>query len=93
MSKQNQNCLNISTAKPRQGIVNCIFVEHEYKMDFECRTLILSRSVSLECGVRLANSGKLSFRDLIVKRGYSEKAAEELWKWYDFSDKKGVASF
>ena len=40
--------------------------------------------------VGLANSGK-GFRDLIVKRGYSERVAEELWKWYDFSDKKGVA--
>jgi hypothetical protein len=36
---------------------------------------------------------RLSFRDLITRRGYSEKAADELWKWYDFSDKKGVASF
>jgi len=25
--------------------------------------------------------------------GYSEKAADELWKWYDFSEKKGVASY
>jgi hypothetical protein len=36
---------------------------------------------------------KLSFKDLITRRGYSEKAADELWKWYDFSEKKGVASF
>jgi hypothetical protein len=26
-------------------------------------------------------------------RGYSEKVADELWKWFDFSEKKGVASF
>ncbi len=37
--------------------------------------------------------GKLGFRELIVKVGYSEKVAEELWKWYDFIDKKGIASF
>jgi hypothetical protein len=32
------------------------------------------------------------FQDLLVNSGLSEKAAEELWKWYDPS-KKGVASF
>jgi hypothetical protein len=36
---------------------------------------------------------KLGFKNLIIKRGYSEKVADELWKWYDFSEKKGVASF
>jgi hypothetical protein len=43
--------------------------------------------------VWLDTSVKLSFRNLIIKRGYSEKVADELWKWYDFSEKKGVASF
>jgi len=38
-------------------------------------------------------SAKLGFRNLIIRRGYSEKAADELWKWYDFSEKKGVAGF
>jgi hypothetical protein len=41
----------------------------------------------------LVKRAKLGFRNLIVKRGYSEKVADELWKWYDFSEKKGVASF
>ncbi len=26
-------------------------------------------------------------------KGFSEKAIEEMWKWYDYSEKKGVASF
>ena len=43
--------------------------------------------------VWLGKIAKLGFRNLIIKRGYSEKAADELWKWYDFSEKKGVASF
>jgi len=30
---------------------------------------------------------------LLYSSGYSEKVAEELWKWYDPSKKKGVASF
>jgi len=33
------------------------------------------------------------FKQLILNSGYSPKAAEELWKWYDSSAMKGVASF
>jgi predicted Ser/Thr protein kinase len=36
---------------------------------------------------------KLTLRRMLNERGYSAKAADELWKWYDFSKKKGVASF
>jgi hypothetical protein len=36
---------------------------------------------------------KLKFKRLLVDSGYSEKATEELWKWYDYSEKKGIASF
>jgi hypothetical protein len=50
-------------------------------------------SSKLSCVVQLSKSGKLDFKDLIVKRGYSERVVDELWKWYDFSEKKGVASF
>jgi len=41
----------------------------------------------------MKTEAKLTFKNLITRRGYSEKVAEELWKWYDFSDRKGVASF
>ena len=34
-----------------------------------------------------------SFRSLLKRNGYSEKAIEEILKWYDFSERKGVASF
>ncbi|HJX02823.1 MAG TPA: hypothetical protein VJ439_03060 [Candidatus Bathyarchaeia archaeon] len=30
---------------------------------------------------------------LLKREGYSEKAVKEVWKWYDFSERKGVASF
>jgi hypothetical protein len=30
---------------------------------------------------------------MLISYGYSKKVADELWKWYDFSEKKGVASF
>jgi hypothetical protein len=33
------------------------------------------------------------FKRLLQDFGSSPKAAEELWKWYDSSQKKGVASF
>ena len=33
------------------------------------------------------------FNDMLKKRGMSKKAIEELWKWYDSSNRKGVASF
>jgi hypothetical protein len=29
----------------------------------------------------------------LKKEGYSDKMVDELWKWYDSSEKKGVASF
>jgi hypothetical protein len=41
----------------------------------------------------LSKKAKHTFKDLIARRGYSERVANELWKWYDFSEKKGVASF
>jgi len=31
-----------------------------------------------------------TFRTLLKRRGYSEKAIEEIWKWYDFSERRGV---
>jgi hypothetical protein len=30
---------------------------------------------------------------MLVSYGYSEKVADELWKWYDFSEKKGAANY
>ena len=36
---------------------------------------------------------KSSFRLALKNQGYSDDTIEELWKWYDYSEKKGVASF
>ncbi len=36
---------------------------------------------------------KDSFIILLKQRGCSEKAIKELWKWFDYSEKKGVASY
>ena len=73
-------------------IAKCSYVAHIYKMDLVCRKLILA-GLFASVVVQLDSRAKLDFRDLIVKRGYSTKVAEDLWKWYDFSEKKGVASF
>jgi hypothetical protein len=32
-------------------------------------------------------------RAMLQKQGYSERMIKELWKWYDPSEKKGVASY
>ena len=34
-----------------------------------------------------------SFKILMKQRGYSQEAIEKLWPWYDYSERKGVASF
>jgi len=34
-----------------------------------------------------------SLKSQLRKEGYSDRMIEELWKWYDPSEKKGVASF
>jgi len=61
-------------------------------MDWEFRMLICVfwRFVGVDV---LSERAKLSLRKLLVGAGYTGKAADELWKWYDFYDKKGVASF
>jgi len=34
-----------------------------------------------------------SFVNSLQREGYSVRIIAELWKWYDYSSKKGVASF
>jgi hypothetical protein len=34
-----------------------------------------------------------NLKEQLEKNGYSETTIDELWKWYDSSMKKGVASF
>ena len=41
----------------------------------------------------LQMNAKTSFNVLLKQRGYSERAISKLWKWYDYSERKGVASF
>jgi hypothetical protein len=41
----------------------------------------------------MSDKAELGFKDLLASRGYTGKIAEELWKWFDPSEKRGVASF
>ena len=34
-----------------------------------------------------------SFKTLLKKRGYSEETIKEIYKWYDYSERKGIANF
>lgn len=36
---------------------------------------------------------KRNFKSMLKKKGFSKKAVEELFKWYDFNEKQGVASY
>jgi hypothetical protein len=38
-------------------------------------------------------NGKKEFEQLLSESGFTQTAIEELWKWYDSSKKKGVASY
>jgi hypothetical protein len=35
----------------------------------------------------------LAFKFLLKPKGYSDKAIKEIWRWYDYSERKGVANF
>jgi len=43
--------------------------------------------------VKIVRNEKLQFKLLLINSGCTKKAMDELWKWYDSSEKKGVASF
>ncbi len=44
-------------------------------------------------GACLDKKAKRTFKTMLVSYGCSEKVADELWKWYDFSEKKGVVNY
>ncbi|MCW4005654.1 MAG: hypothetical protein NWF04_03525 [Candidatus Bathyarchaeota archaeon] len=41
----------------------------------------------------LYTEAKKEFKELLSKCGYAESIIDAAWSWYDFSEKKGVASF
>ena len=41
----------------------------------------------------LDNKAKRAFEIMLISYGYSKKVVDKLWKWYDSSEKEGVASY
>jgi hypothetical protein len=64
-----------------------------YNIDFRCRTLIFVSQPVQHSEPLLNRKPKRIFKNMLLANGHSGKVADELWKWYDFSKKKGVASF
>ena len=55
--------------------------------------LLISSSPAFLIRLRYRMKPIPSFRILLKKNGYSDKIVKEIWKWYDFSERKGAASF
>jgi hypothetical protein len=68
----------------------CSYVVQIYNLDFQCIMLFYNSPFRNDMPQSASDP---SFEALLQKEGYSERVIEEIWKWYDFSDKKGVASF
>jgi len=41
-------------------------------------------------GDKFEMKAPIAFRALLKHKGYSSKAVKEIWKWYDFSERKGI---
>jgi hypothetical protein len=48
---------------------------------------------SLDCQADSKIETFSAFRTLLKRYRYSKKAIEEIWKWYDPSERKGTANF
>ena len=60
---------------------------------WDAEHLFLFCFLFIECDPLLNEKPKHIFKNLLQEHGHSEKVVDELWKWYNFSEKKGVASF
>ena len=86
------------TNKPKKSLHNdyyldiffvCVFVYNiNTNMDFIWVTIFKGSYMY----VRLMKISE-DFSKMLKKRGYSTDVIEKMWKWYDNSEKKGVASF
>jgi hypothetical protein len=57
------------------------------------RETVLLYSAALVCLGESKMMDEQRLKNLLKDTGCSEKVVSELWKWYDSSEKKGVASF
>jgi hypothetical protein len=71
----------------------CIFVVRICKLDSESKMFISDFSDYVYMQKQGGKKTLLIFKRLLVSSGYSEKAVNELWKWYNPANKKGLASY
>jgi hypothetical protein len=57
------------------------------------QSFIIDLNYRRQLGIYPLDRAERKFKRLLADAGFSEKVAKELWKWYDSSEKKGVASF
>jgi hypothetical protein len=66
-------------------------VEHNYKNQIENAEYLFGYINQLK-GIRDLQPER-TVRRLLKQQGYSPKIITNIWKWFDFSQQKGVASF
>ncbi len=71
----------------------CICVVQVCKLDLEFRTFIFASVVLVRKVKCMDGKARLAFKNLLIDCGFTDEAVDALWKWYDTSEKKGVASF
>jgi hypothetical protein len=73
----------------------CIFVAHIYtNMIDNSQRLFLVKAVFHWVSVADVDMKPPSRLRFILKQcGYSDNTIREIWKWYNFSDRRGVASY
>jgi hypothetical protein len=74
----------------------CIHAQQIYKNHIKNSERLTSLNALATCKPKvtaLMIKPPSRLQHLLKREGYSEKAVKEVWKWYDFSERKGVASF
>ena len=66
----------------------CICVKQKYKSIFPVNNNLKAQNYTMA----LMKSPE-EFKEMLENRGISKKNIDEIWKWYDSSEKHGVASF
>jgi hypothetical protein len=69
--------------KSKNEIINKLRTEIT-DLKIECEKLSISVRAS-RCLLKPGRASKKAFRQTLKNRGYSEKAINEIWKWYDYS--------
>jgi len=60
------------------------------KKDFESRILNFSIMRKIYGIGDSVLKEPITFKFMLKQKGYSDRAVEEIWKWYDFTERKGI---